>query len=328
MEIVLNTFGTSLSRENDGFVVKNDGNKRRLPPDGVRSILVGKGVSITSDAIMLAVDNEIEIHFVDRAGNIKGLLWSHKYGSISTIRKSQLLFVQSSAAVKWIIGIIRRKIENQQALLLMIDAKDDKGKRSIETAMTRLSRYIERLTQLSGETVRDVAHELRGIEGSAARQYFGAMSDTLPLQYRFHERSQHPARDVANALLNYGYGVLYTRVEISLIKAGIDPYVGVLHRDEYNRPVLVFDMIEMYRVWVDYVVMQLLMQEVVDDCYYSLTEDGACWLESLGRRVIIQSLNDYLDEVVNQSDGERHSRVSQIQRDAYSLANTIKTLTK
>ena len=50
--------------------------------------------------------------------------------------------------------------------------------------------------------------------------------------------------DVANALLNYGYGLLYGKVESGLIKAGIDPYICVLHRDEYNRPVLVYNIIE------------------------------------------------------------------------------------
>ena len=99
-------------------------------------------------------------------------------------------------------------------------------------------------------------------------------------------------------LLNYGYGVLYGKIEGALIKAGIDPYIGILHRDDYNRPVLVYDVIELYRIWVDYVVYSLVVQQVVTDEYYSVREDGSYWLESLGRRVLIQSLNDYLDEII------------------------------
>ena len=74
----------------------------------------------------------------------------------------------------------------------------------------------------------------------------------IPAEMRFEARSQHPAKDIVNAMLNYGYGLLYNKIEGSLIKVGIDPYVGILHRDDYNRPVLAYDVIELYRVWVDY----------------------------------------------------------------------------
>lgn len=76
---------------------------------------------------------------------------------------------------------------------------------------------------------------------------------------RFKERSQHPARDMVNALLNYGYGILYGSIQVELIKAGIDPYIGVLHRDNYNKPVLVYDIIELYRTWIDEVVFSLVL---------------------------------------------------------------------
>ncbi len=102
----------------------------------------------------------------------------------------------------------------------------------------------------------------------------------LPEQYRFKERSKHPAKDAFNALLNYGYGILYGKIEGSLIKAGIDPYVGVFHRENYNRPVLVFDIIELFRSWIDYVVVDLCYQQVVTDDWFNITSDGAYWLEA------------------------------------------------
>lgn len=124
-------------------------------------------------------------------------------------------------------------------------------------------------------------------------------------------------------MLNYGYGLLYGKIEGALIKAGIDPYVGIFHRDDYNRPVLVYDIIELYRVWVDYVVYGLVFQDVITDDYYSVREDGSYWLEGLGRRVIIQSINDYLEEVITQK-GVSRSRITQIQLYTQSLAQMFK----
>ena len=108
-----------------------------------------------------------------------------------------------------------------------------------------------------------------------------------------------------------------------MIKAGIDPYVGVFHRDDYNRPVLAYDVIELYRIWVDYVVYSLVAQQVITDDYYSIREDGSYWLEGLGRRILIQSLNDYLEDVIAYK-GVTRSRLVQIQLYAQSLAQMFK----
>lgn len=148
----------------------------------------------------------------------------------------------------------------------------------------------------------------------------------MPEKYRFNVRSQHPAMDIVNAFLNYGYGILYGKVEGALIRAGIDPYIGALHRDEYNRPVLVYDVIEIYRVWVDYVVFHLAKQEVINEDFYSVKSDGSYWLESLGRRVIIQSMNDYLDEIV-EIEGVKRSRMTHLNSYCKKLAQDFKCRT-
>lgn len=95
MEIVLNSYGTSLSCENEAFIVRNCNGSQRIPTDGVTAILINKGASMTSDAVMLAVDRQIQIHFMDRKGIPIGLVWSYKYGSVSTIRKKQIDFCNS-----------------------------------------------------------------------------------------------------------------------------------------------------------------------------------------------------------------------------------------
>jgi len=60
------------------------------------------------------------------------------------------------------------------------------------------------------------------------------------------------------------------------------------------------------------VVYSLVAQRVVTDEYYSVREDGSYWLEGLGRRILIQSLNDYLEEVITIKSVSR-SRLTQLQ---------------
>lgn len=322
MELILNTFGVSLNRDNEGFVINTSEGKQRIPAVGIDSIQISRGAQITSDAVMLAIEHEIEVMFMDKTGKPIGRIWSPKYGSISTIRKGQLNFIYSHNAVDWIKEVLLKKIENQQALMLLFN-NDDHHKTDTEKNIARLEDYRNKIRTLDGDIVNDIAPMLRGWEGQASRIYFCTINAFLPEQFRFNIRSQHPALDITNAFLNYGYGILYGRIEGALIKAGVDPYIGVLHRDDYNRPVLVYDIIEMYRIWVDYVVYTLLAQNVITEEFYSVREDGSYWLEALGRRVLIQSLNDYMDEVITVK-GVTRSRLTILSLYAQSLAQKFK----
>ena len=323
MELVINTFGASLSRDNEGFVVSNKEGRQRIPVDKVSSIQIGRSVQVTSDAILLAVENDIEVFFNERSGEPAGRVWSPRYGSISTIRKGQLNFTLGKEALPWIKNVILKKMENQQAFLLMLTSEDTALQQARDKAISRIEDYRTKIMSLYGDCVPDVAPSLRGWEGMASRIYFECINLFIPEQYCFKERSQHPALDVANAMLNYGYGILYGKIEGALIKAGIDPYIGILHRDDYNRPVLVYDVIELYRIWVDYVVFGIISQGVVTDDFFSVNEDGSYWLENLGRRVLIQSMNDYLEEVVSINHVKR-SRMTHILLYAQNLAQTFK----
>lgn len=324
MELILQTFGTAISRDMEGFVITNKEGRKRIPCDQISSIQMGKGTQITSDAILLAVENEIEVLFINRTGNPEGRVWSPRYGSISTIRKGQLAFTESKAATEWIRAVIAKKILNQQALLLTMQSANSRVRNQItDKAVSRLETYLNKIKNMEEGFVYDLGATLRGWEGSASRIYFSTWNAFLPELYHFERRSQHPAMDPVNALLNYGYGILYGKIEGCLIKAGIDPYIGILHRDMYNRPVLVYDVIEIYRAWIDYVVYSLTMQGVITEDFYSKGENGACWLENLGRRILIQSVNDYLEEQI-EDKGLIRSRLTHLSLYAQHLAQIFK----
>ena len=327
MELILNTFGLSLNRDNEAFVITSKDGRQRIPVDDIKSIQISRGAQITSDAVMLAVEHEIDVMFMDRAGKPVGRIWSPRYGSISTIRKGQLNFTASHAALEWIKEVIMQKMENQQALMLLLQPREPEHERVLKRSMERIEAYRDKVSRLEGDVVSDVAPTLRGWEGQASRIYFSTIVKYLPVEYQFEQRSQHPALDVANALLNYGYGILYGKIESSLIRAGIDPYIGILHRDEYNRPVLVYDVIELYRIWVDYVAFTLLAQNAISEECYSVRDDGSYWLEPLGRRILIQSFNDYLDETISKA-GVVRSRLTHLNLYIQNLAQKLKRFEK
>ena len=156
MDLIINSFGTTLTKDNDTFVILHEDGKQRVHPDGIKSISISKGAQITSDAAIMAIEHEIDVLFVDNTGRPVGRLWSHKYGSVSTIRRGQLDFSLSKNAITWIKGIVVSKLENQQAVLLTLRTKSPEEeaivKKSLEglriTAI-RSSRYREKWFPMS-----------------------------------------------------------------------------------------------------------------------------------------------------------------------------------
>ncbi|MDR3245452.1 MAG: CRISPR-associated endonuclease Cas1, partial [Prevotellaceae bacterium] len=171
MDLVLQTYGTALTRDNEAFVVLHKDGKQRIPPADVNSILISRGAQISSDAVLLAIENEIEVLFLEQGGKPAGRIWSNKYGSISTIRKGQLTFAKSKEAVRWITEMIAVKLENQQALLWTFAASQPELNDSVQKSVLRLENYRKKVKDLQGDMVSDIAAQLRGWEGIVSKIY-------------------------------------------------------------------------------------------------------------------------------------------------------------
>jgi len=320
MHLVLNSFGSSLGVKNGLFAVTHADGSHTIPPDKVKTISIRKGIRLSSNAIYLAIEHEIDVLFLDKSGKPFGRVWSNKFGSISTIRRNQVDWSRSVMGARWIRKVIIHKIENQAALLAAISVQLV-PENLVASSISKLNTATAKIAELPDLPIEELAARIRGLEGHAGKVYWAIMGLALPEKFQFAERSQHPATDAFNCLINYAYGMLYGIIEGELIKAGIDPYLGVLHRDEYNRPTLVYDFIEQYRVWADFVVIDLCQQQAIGlDSF--LEENGGFWLEGYGKRILVQCFNDYLDEVVDMNKIAR-SRRNHIAFQAQKLMRSI-----
>jgi len=330
MQLHLDSFGAALSVQNGLFRVRTRaGTEQALAVRDVQAILLTRGVSLSTDALALALANDIPVILLDDAGHPAGHFWSGQYGSIGAIRKRQALWCGHPQGLQWACGVLARKTANQRALLQALaraqpDNRDlerslGKGLPAINFIAAQLRDWVYR----EPEGHKAALDTLRGWEGVAARHYWRAVSTALPGRWRFAERSTHPARDAFNALLNYGYGVLYAQVEVALLKAGLDPSMGVLHADQHRRPTLVFDCIEAYRVWVDEVAVALAQSGVLTENAFRTFDDGSVWLEAPAKSPLLDALLAALERPPS-GDGRQVMRRTLIDLDAQKLASSLK----
>ncbi|MBC7571626.1 MAG: CRISPR-associated endonuclease Cas1 [Spirosoma sp.] len=341
MQLHITTYGTYLHVKDAMFDIKRRGEDGKVgsvatySAEKVTHILLATGTSLSVDAVKLAMRHNVDIVFLERDGDPVGRVWHAKLGSTTKIRKRQLETSLGPDGLRWVRAWLLAKLDRQTELIRGLKKHRPQHANYLDDKLTRLEALavsISTLAAASAQTTRvaDVADTLRGLEGTAGRLYFETLSYVLPKDYQFSGRSSRPAQDAFNAFLNYAYGILYGRVEKTLMLAGLDPYVGFLHRDDYNQLSMVYDFIEPYRGWADEVVFRLFSGKKVnirdpDRAHISAVSGSknGYSLNALGKPLLVETFNEFFDNDPIRYRGRNLVRSHCIQLDAHAFANEL-----
>lgn len=189
--------------------------------------------------------------------------------------------------------------------------------------------------------------ELRGMEGQAAKEYFGLMRRLLrpPSEggsWNFDRRAYYPPPDPVNALLSFVYSLVLRDVTSACELIGLDPYLGFFHVIDYGRPSMALDLMEEFRpIVADSVVLEAVNRpfvSLVDFEQVDLTEKEeerdpniaprattqATYLAASGReKVIALYENRVNDESMYQYQGQQVTYRYIFQMQAQAMARLI-----
>ena len=286
----------------------------------VSSIMITTSAYITTDAVKMAMDHNIDVVFLDKFGDPYGRVWHSKLGSTTLIRRKQLEIAETGEGLDLAIEWISKKFDNQIDFLKRLRETRSRKSKEITASIEKLKSCSEGLNKLEGK-VDEVRGTIMGLEGTAGRIYFETLSSIMPERYQFNGRSRNPAQDEFNALLNYAYGILYSKVEKACIIAGLDPYVGIIHTDNYNKKSMVFDLIENYRIWADETVVKLFASRKVKQGQFDKLKNGFI-LNKDGKALLVEAFNTFLDESIRYG-GRNIRRGDVIQFDCHKIANGL-----
>ncbi|MEQ8198535.1 MAG: CRISPR-associated endonuclease Cas1, partial [Clostridiaceae bacterium] len=299
MELVINTKGAYVKKVDDRFMVSVDGVKQEISCKKVEKILITTSATLTTDAIKLAMENNIDIIFLEYSGRPFARVWHSKLGSITTIRRNQLKLTEIALGTELVKEWITQKLDNQISHLkkLKLNRSDEKAQ-LIDGVVEKIELYKKEIHLIENIPINNIRGTIGGYEGVCAKMYFETLGKLIADKYSFNGRSKNPANDPFNCMINYAYGILYSNVESSCIIAGLDPYIGIMHTDNYNKTALVFDIIEMYRGYMDEIVFGLFSKRKIKQDMFDNLEGGGCWLNKTGKEVLIEAVNIRFQEKI------------------------------
>lgn len=283
--IEVSKHGTALVRDHESIKLKNKEDSIEIPIEKIEAIIITANVLVSSQVIKLCNERQIQMVFANYAGIPYARIWNSSFGKTSSIRRQQYLNQNTNFSLNLSRKLVVQKIKRQKNFVRELKNNRSTNLPQIDDLILKIDEQVKKLEDLNMPVIDK--NQLRGIEGNIAKSYFEVLSCILPAKWKFDGRSQHPAKDEFNAALNYAYGIGYSTVEKIIILSGLDPTAGFFHSDAYGKPVLSFDLIEVFRPYVDKAIFPLFTKNQARDNWFEKDITDIVYLSKEGRKNVL-----------------------------------------
>ncbi len=211
----------------------------RLP--NTSHVVVYGNVQISTQAMRALLERGIPVSFLSYGGWFYGRAVGVESKNVELRLAQHRAAADAATCLRLARGFVASKIRNSRTLL-----------RRNHVAPPLL--VLSELEQLARKAERAEALEaLLGLEGTAARSYFGAFTGMLKGDaalsgaFDLDGRNRRPPRDPVNALLSFVYSLLTKDFALAISAVGLDPLLGFYHQPRFGRPALALDLMEEFR---------------------------------------------------------------------------------
>ncbi len=294
--IAVSGFGAHIKATATTLIIQNRGTIEEYPLDSVKNLLIIGGHTLNSAVVLNLLRHDACITFFDAdgtpAGSIRptGNRGLYGLGELQkTIPRQRFATAIAQAALQARLFFMEREEEERNIRLFY------EGELELFQKSRQELPFLIRL------------EEIRRLHRLVSDMYYEVIARSLPPELGFRRRSKRPHTDPVNAMLSYGYALLFGAGMPAAIGAGLDPDQGMLHEGKNS---LVYDVIDPLRTgMVDRAIFRIA-REGLDDRDYDLTP-GRCILS---------------EDLIHAVNGQLRASVSGdvINRQALGLADAIR----
>ena len=151
MKLYITDLGTMIKKRDDLFEITTSEKKVAVAPKKIKSLVLAKGIFLTTDVIKLAVENNIDIVIVDDFGNPYGRFWPSKFGSTANIRRKQLEIFGTKKGIEVAKEILIEKIKNCAEHLEDLKIKREAKKEYLDEKIKEMKKYIYQIKMVEGD---------------------------------------------------------------------------------------------------------------------------------------------------------------------------------
>lgn len=259
----------------------------RVPLHHLSSVVCFGNVLVSPALMHRLADEDIGLVLLDDNGRFKARLEGPVSGNILLRRAQHAKAGEQSFCLSVARACIAGKLRNARQVLLRggREAKNESDESILRRGADDLAAALRALP--AAESLDAV----RGVEGDAARKYFGCLNTLVRAEARevfsMDGRSRRPPRDRMNAMLSFLYSMLMNDCRGAVESVGLDPQLGFLHAVRPGRAALALDLMEELRPLADRLALTLINRAQVGEDDFTLHEGGAVTLSEAARKAVV-----------------------------------------
>jgi CRISPR-associated protein Cas1 len=282
-----------VGRSGESLLVETEEGKQKIAIEQVDSILIHGYGQLTTQALHLCAYRGVAVDWLTFGGRfVAGV--SASPGRVQQRIRQYRALTDDGVRLDLSRRTVHAKVQSQLQYMLRASRGDATCRHAVRESIDRIREVMPKVESIGS------VESLRGLEGIAAKAYFLALPHLLsarvdPLLIP-KGRSKHPPEDRFNALLSFGYGMLFALVHRTLLGVGLEPALGFFHEPRSSAPPLVMDVMEIFRVpLVDMPVVGSVNRNQWSQDDFTIA-GRQIWLSDEGRKKAIGLFEERLNE--------------------------------
>jgi CRISPR-associated protein Cas1 len=243
LKLILDDSGSFLGRGKGCLIVsdkKRNVEKYPLFENEVGEVQIKIGNSVSSGALATCAFWGIDLVILTQRGKPVAVLKSLDNDSHIKTRIYQYESLKNGVGIEIAKKIVLGRIYGQNQILTKYRLKQ-----------RNMQRIKEAVNKIRSDKLYIVRKQLMHVEGKHADHYFHQIFHLLPKSIMVTKRRTFKAYDGINNTFNLAYTVLKWKVHRAILRAKLEPFLGFLHSEQFGKPSLVCDLMELYRYLID-----------------------------------------------------------------------------
>lgn len=244
--------GAKISIREGRLICENsEGQIKEIPIELLDGIVVIGNSTINAANIKELLYRGIAVNYISNIGRFYGRLEPIYNTNVKRLKTQLRITEDNEFCSEFASRVLKAKVSNQ--IIILKRYNRNRNNQQVKEYITKIKILQKKMNGHDG------INSIMGYEGIAGRYYFEALSLMIRDEYKFNGRSRNPPLDPFNAILSFGYSMLFSEIYSKLMIRGLNPYIGIIHKDKLNHAALVSDLMEEWRpVIVDSLVLNML----------------------------------------------------------------------
>ncbi|MCF0260179.1 MAG: CRISPR-associated endonuclease Cas1 [Erysipelotrichaceae bacterium] len=302
-----------LKRKDNSLVFITEEEEILIPIEQIHTIYCFSDVIVNSRLLQILNKHGIGILFFNYYGNCIGrfLPIHHKNGKLIT---QHVEGYQDERRRAYIASQIQNAaIQNSCNVLKYYHKKG----MALEPLLQELKEMIHE--------IKDSNHveDILLLEAKSKKAYYSGFDIILEESpFVFEKRTRKPPENEINAMMSYGYSLLYSTVLAQIDSSRLLPEIAFIHSIERNGPGLHYDLADIYKpVVVDRTILRLIRRREIKLSHFEKTIDGIYMCKE-GVQIFLKEFEQVMKSTVTIGH-KSYSYRSVIARDIHHLTSYL-----